>query len=180
MRPSDFHVDETLRDGTAVTFRAATPADAPRYVKAFARLESSSVYTRFFGYKRELSPAELANLQAQDFTREAIIVATLREGAEEVIIASGHYVAAGEGAAEVAFVVEEDYQGRGLARRLLSHLAAIGRANGLTEFEAYVLPENRPMLAVFERCGFALTRSREEGVLHVRLALGQPRPGAGP
>jgi GNAT superfamily N-acetyltransferase len=176
-----FRVEDTLRDGTAVTFRAARPDDAPRYVRAFAGLERESVYTRFFGYREALSEADLAHLAALDFVSEGIVVATVLREAEEVIVGSGRYVATRPGCAEVAFVVEEDYRGQGIARRLLGHLAGIARRKGITCFEAYVLPENRPMLAVFSRCGFATTQRREEGVLLVTVALGPSGPaGDGP
>jgi GNAT superfamily N-acetyltransferase len=179
-RSDELRVQDTLRDGTPVTFRSARADDAPRYVKAFAALDRASVYTRFFGYKGELSQADLARLAALDFRNEAIVVATVVRGGEEVIVGSGRYVATGghgaDRTAEVAFVVEEDYQGRGIARRLLGHLAGIARAHGFTRLEAYVLPQNRSMLAVFERCGLGITQRREEGALHVTLALA---PGAG-
>ena len=176
-----FCVEEALRDGRPVTFRAARADDAPRYVRAFAGLEKGSIYTRFFAFKDALSEVELARLGKLDAADEAIVVATVRPGPEEAIIASGHYVASdargGPRCAEIAFVVEEDYQRQGIARRLLGHLAAIARAHAFTHFEAFVLPTNRPMLAVFAGCGCAMTQRRVEDLIHVTLALGE---GAAP
>ena len=109
-------------------------------------------------------------------------MATLHDGRDEVIVGSGRYVAAGGTAprrrAEVAFVVEEDYQGQGIARRLLAHLADIARAHGFAEFEACVLPQNRSMLAVFAGSGLAMTQRREEGAVLVKLALDAVHAGA--
>lgn len=166
---------ETLRDGTVVTIRAARADDRHRIAQAFGRLDRDSLYTRFFTYRKALSDAELARVGAMDFVREAMLVATIVTPDEETIIASARYIAHERDAhsAEIAFVVEEDYQGRGLARCLLGHLAELARRAGITRFEADVLPDNKPMLAVFERSGWAIEKRRGDGVVHVQLAIGK-------
>jgi GNAT superfamily N-acetyltransferase len=173
-----FVVEDTLRDGTHVTFRAVRPDDRARIAKAFAGLERESVYTRFFSYKSELSPTELAKIDTIDFVRDVMLVVTTVRAAEELVIASARYVAHDDAggllAAEVAFTVEEDYQGLGIAKRLLGHLAAIARDNGVVRFEADVLPENRAMLGVFARSGLSMRQRREDGVVHLVLDLVAP------
>lgn len=166
-----FRVEDTLRDGTPVTFRAVRVDDGPRLVKAFEGLERSTVYTRFFGYRGAPTARELARLDEIDFVNDVMLVATVVRDGEEVVAGTGRYAAVGDGAAEVAFTVEEDYQGQGLARRLLAHLAGIARGHGFARLEAYVLPGNGAMLAVFERSGLAMTRRREDEVVRVSLAL---------
>jgi GNAT superfamily N-acetyltransferase len=79
------------------------------------------------------------------------------------------------GTAEIAFVVEEDYHGRGLASRLLRHLARVARDQGVTTFEADVLAGNAPMQAVFERTGWPTRKRREGDTVHVSMTL----PGGG-
>jgi ribosomal protein S18 acetylase RimI-like enzyme len=76
------------------------------------------------------------------------------------------------GTAEVAFVVTEKYQGQGIGSSLMRHLAVLGRDAGLNEFTAEVLPENMPMLKVFEKSGLKSSTKREPGVVHVTLRLG--------
>jgi GNAT superfamily N-acetyltransferase len=170
-----FRVEDTLRNGVPVTFRAARPDDAARLVKAFEGLERESVRTRFFGYRAGPTPRELGRLGDIDFVHDVMLVATVLRDGDEVVVGTGRYAAAREpGAppsAEVAFTVEEDFQGQGIASRLLGHLAAIARANGLATLEAYVLAENRSMLSVFSRSGFAMTQRREPDAIHVTLAL---------
>jgi RimJ/RimL family protein N-acetyltransferase len=104
-------------------------------------------------------------------------VATVGKGDAEVIIGVGRYVSYGDArplpSAEVAFTIEEDYQGQGLASRLLRHLAAIGREKGLARFEAEVLAENKAMLTVFERSGLPMKTAFEGGTLHVTMALAE-------
>jgi len=73
--------------------------------------------------------------------------------------------------AEVAFMVEEDYQGLGIAGITLRHLAGIAKDKGIAQFHAEVLQENRGMLAVFKRSGFPMKQESAEGVVHVTLSL---------
>ena len=167
--------EDSLRNGLRVTIRAARPDDRERIAKAFEELGRESVYTRFFSYKNELSVAELARLDTMDFMREVMLVVTTRVGEDEIVIGSARYVAhdAADGtlAAEVAFAVEEDYHGLGIAGRLLTPLAGIARGCHIVRFEAEVLAENKAMLAVFARSGLPMRRRREAGVVHVELAL---------
>jgi len=168
--PRDFAVGETLRNGAALTIRALRPDDRERLRAAYAQLSPTTLYLRTFGHRKDLSEAELSRYVAVDFTDTVALVAL----AGETIVAGGRYVRLREAsdAAEVAFTVEEDFQGLGIASRLLRHLAAIAREHGVRRFVAEVLPENAPMLAVFERSGLPAQRRREGGVVHVELALG--------
>jgi RimJ/RimL family protein N-acetyltransferase len=172
----DHHCEDMLRNGLRVTIRAVRPDDRERLAKAFASLDRESVYTRFFAYKSELSAAELARIDAMDFVHEVMLVATVCPAGHEVVIAAAHYVeqpsTVGARSAELAFVVEEDYQGLGLAGRMLSHLIAIARQAGIGRLVAEVLPGNRPMLAVFARTGLPLRQQRGDGVVHVTMELG--------
>ena len=118
--------------------------------------------------------APLADM-AVDSVRDVMLVVTVGAGAEETVIASGRFVAAPGDAVpqsgEIAFVVEEDYQGLGIAGRLLRHLADVARTRGVATFEADVLAENKSMLAVFAKSGLPMQQRREGGVVHVTLAL---------
>ena len=158
--------------------RAVRPDDRQRIVKAFQSLDPESIRTRFFGYKKELSDAELARLVDVDFVNDVVLVATIGSGDDEAVIGGARYVrldaADGKQEAEVAFTVEEDYRGRGLASRLLSHLATIARQSGVTHFAADVLAENEPMLAVFEESGLPMQRRRTHDVIRITLALSEP------
>ena len=99
-----------------------------------------------------------------------MLVATVGSGDREIIVGLGEYVRSGA-AADIAFAVEEDFQGRGIASRLLQQLADIARANGILQFEADVLAENAPMLAVLRNSGLRMQTSHEQGVIHATLFL---------
>ena len=172
---SHFSRQAVLRDGTPVLVRAVQRDDRARLVAAFHKLDPQSVYTRFFSFKKELSAADLARLEATDFIHTVGLVATVSSGDDETIIGGGSYTlgAAADEArvAELAFTVEEDYQGRGLASALLALLAEIARDQGIARLEAEVLAANTAMLAVFQHSGLPLTKTQRDGAVHVVLDL---------
>jgi len=167
---AQYLVQETLNDGTALTIRAVHPNDKARIVDAFLALESRSIYARFFHAKTKLSEEELRQLTEIDYVSAVVLLATIEARQEETVIGLGRYVASGR-SAEVAFTVEEDYRGRGIAGRLLHHLTHIARENGVAKFEADVLADNAPMLAVFRDSGLTMTTTHANGVVHVTLLL---------
>jgi GNAT superfamily N-acetyltransferase len=171
MDPRDFWQERTLKNGLGITLRAVRPEDKARLLEAFQKLEPSTVYTRFFAPKKALSDAELEAATHLDFERSVALLATIGGGEGETVIGGGRYVADGKGGAEVAFTVEEDYQGLGIAGMILKELAGIARTKGLKRLEAEVLPANAPMLAVFRGSGLPMTSRMEDGVVHVVMTL---------
>ncbi len=178
IEPPDFTCTETLKNGLAVTIRTMRPDDRDRVAAAVRKLGKESVYLRLFSSRKELTDAGLSRIMALDPERDVALLVTTGAGPEEVVIGSGRCVAsAGQGAArvaEVAFVVDEEHRGLGLASRLLARLADIARRRGIVAFEADVLAGNESMLAVFARCGLPLRQRRDGGVVHVTLSL-EPR-----
>ena len=177
---TQFSQTATLRNGTPVTIRAVRPDDRERLIAAFKELDPSTVYTRFFAFVKEIPAASLKLVNEVDFDHVGALVVTIGSGHDEVVIGGASYVCAsptdGGKSAEVAFTVEEDYQGQGLASRLLALLVPIARRHGVTRFEADVLSGNSPMLAVFQRSGLPLRKRSESGVVHLTMDLA-PREG---
>jgi GNAT superfamily N-acetyltransferase len=171
----NYSEQETLKNGLQVAVRAIRPDDKERLISAFKELEESTVYLRFFGPKQELSPRELKQATDVDFTRTVALVTCIQDGESEKIIGGGRYIAFGDAEppdkAEVAFTVEEDYQGLGIGSMTLRHLAKIARERGISQFHAEVLQENKGMLAVFKRSGFPVAVENSEGLVHVTLSL---------
>jgi GNAT superfamily N-acetyltransferase len=164
----DYVASETLRNGLAVTIRALRPDDRERVAAAVGGLDRESIYYRLFSYRNELTEAGLDRLMRFDAQREVVLLVVTADG---TVIGSGRYVVTRPGAAEVAFMVEEDYHGQGIASRLLRHLARVAAAQGIVSFEADVLAVNKPMLAVFARPGWPMIKAREGDAVHVTLAL---------
>jgi GNAT superfamily N-acetyltransferase len=174
---SEFSQQAALRDGTPVLIRVAAAGDRDKFVAAFDKLEPNSIYTRFFSVRKGLCAAELDRISATDFVNRVTLAALVGSTPDETVIGGATYVAlpAGGGirSAEVAFTIEEDYQGQGLASKLLAALMAVARKHGIGRFEADVLAGNASMLKVFERSGLPLTKNRDGGVIHVVLDLRQ-------
>ncbi len=170
MEPRTYAVDETLRDGTRLHIRAIRPDDKQALVALFLRLSPQTVYYRFHGVKKSLSREELIYLTELDFHRQAALVAVLTFDGEEQIVGVGRYASAPgapEHRAEVAVTVEDAHQGRGIGSLLLKHLMAVARGEGVTEFDAHVLAENRGMLHLFERTGLVLRKTASAGACHL-------------
>ena len=163
-------IKEALNDGNEVTIRAMRPDDKKRLVEAFLHLQPQTIRTRFFYPKKILSEDDLRWLDEIGHGNHVGLVATVPSGRDELIIGEGSYAVLGR-TAELGFTVADAWQGAGIASRLLQHLAGIARGQGIGEFEAYVLPENAPMLAVFRHSRLPMKTRNAEGVLHVTLEL---------
>ena len=164
-----------LRDGTPAIIRPMRPDDRGRIVAAFAQLDPSSIYTRHFTHLKALPERALNRLKDIDFEHLAGLAVTIGSGDDEVVIGSSTYVVFdtpdGARAAEVAFTVEEDYQGNGLAGQLLETMIEIARKHRIVRFEADVLADNGAMHAVFGRCGLPMRKRRDGVVTHIEMDL---------
>jgi RimJ/RimL family protein N-acetyltransferase len=173
MNAAEYGVTERLRNGAALQVRALQPSDRAEMLAAVGRFSSETLYRRFFAPKRSFSEREIEFFLNVDFTNHVALVAVLTEGGQQVIVGGARYVVSHPGCAEVAFAIDDPHQRLGIATHMINHLIKIARAAGLEMFVAEVLPENLPMLKVFERCGLTMTTRNERGVVHVTLALSQ-------
>ena len=173
----NYSVDHKLKDGTAVTIRAIRPDDKKRMVEAFKNLEPESIYTRFFGFKSELSDEELKTATEVDFEKTVALVVTIPAGgAEETIIGAGRYI---------MYDPAKRFAQRGNCLHCGGRLPGAGDRKQHTETpysyrsekrvcpgsRRMCLPENIAMLAVFARSGLPMKKSLEEGAVHVTLSL---------
>lgn len=170
IRPS---VERPMRNRlglNGITIRAVRSDDRERIARAFQALDPESIYQRFFVLKKKLSDEELRRLTESDGVRDVVLVATVASVDQEIIIGLGRYARNGT-SGEIAFTVEEDYQGRGVAGELLRQLTDIARRGGILQFEADVLPDNGAMLKVFQRSGLPMQATLAEGTVHLTLLL---------
>jgi RimJ/RimL family protein N-acetyltransferase len=168
---SEYSAVETLRNGRRAEIRALKPADRAAMLEAVAAMSEAARYRRFFAPKRSFSEKEIEYYLNVDFVSHVALVAVVDDAAGPVLAGGGRYIVTAPGRAEVAFGVDDAHQGLGIASSLMRHLVAIARTAGLKALVAEVLPDNAPMLKVFERCGLTMTTRREAGVVHVTLAL---------
>ena len=168
---SHYSAVEKLRNGEQIEIRALRPQDRDDLMAAVDRTSSDSLYRRFFAVRRHFTETEESFYLNVNFVSHVALIAVANENGQPIIIAGGRYVVGEPGQAEVAFTVVDKYQGRGVGAALLRHLAMIARQAGLRELVAYVLPDNRAMLKVFEKSGLKYTAKREAGSVYVKLGL---------
>jgi acetyl coenzyme A synthetase (ADP forming)-like protein len=167
--PSEWAVDAVLADGGTAHLRPIRPDDAPAHRAFFSRQSHQSVYFRFFGPKAELSDAEVTRFTTVDYHDRMAFVAFL--GTEMIAVGRYDRLASGH-EAEVAFMVADEHQGRGVATLLLEYLASFAMDNGITRFSADTLIDNRRMLEVFRAAGFRReSQSIEFGVVHLAFDI---------
>jgi RimJ/RimL family protein N-acetyltransferase len=171
MDAANYAAAERLRNGAALQVRALLPGDRAEMLAAVGRFSSETLYRRFFAPKRSFSEREIEFFLNVDFTSHVALVAVLADSGQQMIVGGARYVVSHPGCAEVAFAIDDAHQKLGIATHMINHLIKLARAAGLEVFLAEVLPENVPMLKVFERCGLAMTTRSERGVVHVTLAL---------
>lgn len=169
--PANYSATERLRDGREIEIRALQPDDKDDMLAAIGRTGTQSLRRRFFVTKRGFSEKEIAYFMNVDFVKHVALVALAREENRTVIIGGGRYVVTEPGAAEIAFVVIDDYQGQGVGTLLMRHLAVLARKAELKELVAEVLPENTAMRKVFAKFGFEARRGKDPSVVHLVLRL---------
>ncbi|MBP1179264.1 GNAT family N-acetyltransferase [Methylobacterium sp. PvR107] len=162
---------ERMRDSRPLEIRALRPDDRERLLSAVEHTSAQSLYRRFFGAKRQFTDKEIEFFLDVDFTSHVALVAVAEEAGERVIVGGARYIVTQFGQAEMAFTVVDRYQGQGIGAVLMRHLIGLVRKSGLAELTAEVLPDNAPMLKLFERCGLPLNMRREASAFHVALQL---------
>jgi RimJ/RimL family protein N-acetyltransferase len=168
---AEYSAVEVLRNGRRIEIRALRPEDRTDFLAAVERIGARSRYRRFFHSKRHFTDEEAAFYLNVDFVSHVAIVAVEEENGKLVIVGGGRYGVSQPGRAELAFTVVDQCQGQGIGAALLHHLIVIARKAGLKELTAMVLPDNIPMLKVFERSGLPLSKKIESQVAHVTLQL---------
>jgi acetyl coenzyme A synthetase (ADP forming)-like protein len=158
-----------LRDGTSLLIRAIRPSDKDQLLAHFRSLSPESVRHRMFAAKKTLEPEELRYLTEVDCVRHVALAAAVREDGADKFVGIGRYIADGKRAAEVAFAVTDDYQGRGIGTLLLEHLALIARSVGIERLEAHVMADNHRMMRVFTDSGFVVEQALDGGVYRVGI-----------
>jgi len=171
LEAGEYSAVELSRSGRRIEIRALRPGDRADLAAAVGRVSTQNLYHRFFAVKRNFTEQEIAFFLNVDFVNHVALVAVMEEGGRPMIIGGGRYIVVDRKKAELAFAVIDRYQGQGIGAVLMHHLAAIARGNGLKELIADVMPDNMPMLKVFEKSRLPHSTTREAGVVHVCLRL---------
>ncbi len=185
--PTHWEADVVLRDGGTAQIRPITPDDAQRLVSFYEHVSDESKYYRFFAPYPRLSDRDVHRFTHHDYVDRVGLAATV--GGEFIATVRydridenglpAHLPPPGVGdadraladEAEVAFLVQDAHQGRGVASVLLEHIGAVARERGIRRFAAEVLPANTKMIKVFTDAGYTQKRSFDDGVVRLEFDL---------
>jgi acyl-CoA synthetase (NDP forming)/GNAT superfamily N-acetyltransferase len=165
--PRHWEADVLLRDGRTAHIRPIRPEDEALMVEFYARVSPESKYYRFFAPMPELSDKDLHRFTHVDHVDRVALVMLV--GGQ--MIGVGRYDLVEPGEAEVAFLVEDAHQGRGIGQLLLEHLAQAGRERGVERFVAEVLPDNQAMMHTFKDAGYRLASGYQDGMMVLEFPI---------
>ncbi len=173
--PREFEREVTLKEGARVRIRPILPEDETRLVTLYGRLSQHTAYQRFFTIMNRL-PLDWAHYFANvDYFRRMALVAERALDWRPELIGVARYEPSDEkDTAEVALVVQDYWQGRGLGSLLLREILRAGEANGIRAFRAHVLADNHRVLAMLSRLTDIQHRNLEHGVVDVLFTLRTP------
>jgi acyl-CoA hydrolase/GNAT superfamily N-acetyltransferase len=165
----------TFKGGLTVNFRAIKPSDEEEMRRLFYRFSDDAVYYRYFSSIKAMPHYKMQEYVNVDYQRTLSIVGTVPESGRERLIAEGRYVRhLDRPYADVAFIVDENYQGVGIASFLLTMLIRVAREQRIEGFTADVLADNKTMLKVFEKASFPIRAVLECGIYNLTIPFEDP------
>ncbi len=173
--PEKIACTHRFKDGLTLRFRAIKPSDEEEMRRLFYRFSDQSVYYRYFSPIKTMPHKKMQEYVAVDYRQTMSIVAILDDAGVEKILGEARYVRSQLDAfADTAFIVDEHYQGRGIATYLLNLLIKTAREEGIRGFKADVLENNRAMLKVYEKAPFPVQTVLSGGVYKITIPFQNP------
>jgi len=170
--PAEFEASLKIKDGPAILVRPIRPDDEPLMKNMFYSFSEKTVYLRYHGTLRSMPHNKLQVFCNVDYDTEMALVAVVGTAGQEDVIGVGRYLTdAAKISAEMAFVVRDDWQRKGIGTFLFHRLVQIARSHGIHKFHAEVLTENSGMLKIFHRSGMSVETSTDEGVVGIHMEL---------
>jgi len=174
--PDRIACTHTFKDTLTVHFRAIKPSDEEEMRRLFYRFSDRAVFYRYFTPLKVMPHAKMQEYVNVDYRHRMSIVGLIEEGGIERLIAEGRYVLNKDRSfADTAFVVDEKYQGLGIATFILTTLIAFAREHGIRGFTADVLADNKGMIKVYEKSGYPIKAIVEFGVYHLTIPFLEQR-----
>jgi len=170
--PEELERRDTLRDGTEIFFRPVKPTDEPALSEMLYSLSAESVRTRYFTHTMTFPHKTVQELTNIDYRNDmAIVGAVPGPAGEEIVAMAQYFLDPKTRAAEIAFIVQDEWQDRGMGSFLMDYLAQIARRRDVKRFYAKVLPRNRPMLAIFQNSGYKVSTEFDGEAYSVEFEL---------
>lgn len=170
--PEELETYRTTRTGLNLLLRPVKLSDEHLLKDFFYSLSNDSLYRRFISTRVDMHHDRLQPFVVIDYTKEMVILAVLEQEEKELIVGMAQYlIDENAHSAEVAFVVRDDYQGKGIGAVLLSYITYLAKKSGLLGFTAAVLMENHQMLQLFEKMGFNIEKRNDGGVYELKMSF---------
>lgn len=160
---------EKLLSGDQVMVRPVRLSDEEALQDLFYSLSDESRYRRFMAYRREHPHREMQELVNLDYENNVALVVCTADELGDIIAMARYDVDPADQLADIAFVVRDEWQRKGIGTLLMQRMSDIARGRGLLGFKADVLKDNRLMLWVFEKSGLKTEFTLDSGVYHVEL-----------
>jgi acyl-CoA hydrolase/GNAT superfamily N-acetyltransferase len=168
--PQELETWIQLKDKTRAFLRPLKLTDEPLVRDLFYKLSPESIHYRFFQMLKAMPHDKLQELLRVDYEADMALVVLTDATEAASIIAISHYRKNPEtNFAEAAFLVHDDWQGKGIGTALMKTLAESARQNGIAGFTGEVLMENHGMLRIFHKCGYGVESNLGDGVYSLRI-----------
>jgi acyl-CoA hydrolase/RimJ/RimL family protein N-acetyltransferase len=172
--PKELERYETLRDGTQIFFRPVKPTDESALSEMLYSLSEESVRKRYMTRTVAFPHKDVQQLTNIDYKNDLAVVGVVPGvGGEEIVAIGQYFTEPKHGRAEVAFIVHDEWQQKGMGTLLLNFLSEMAKKRGVKRFHAKVLPENKAMLAVFHNSGYKVNTEFDGEVYDVTYDLTQ-------
>ncbi|MBW2056462.1 MAG: GNAT family N-acetyltransferase [Deltaproteobacteria bacterium] len=172
--PEELEAYRKTKAGLRILLRPVKISDEPLLKDFFYSLSDKSIYRRFFSRRTDMPHEYLQKFVVIDYSKQTVILAVVEHGEREECVGIGQYTVDETGnTAELALVVRDDYQNKGIGSELLSYLTLLAKKQGLFGFTAEVLVDNRPMHHLIRKMGFAIEKRLEAGVVEMKLSFNE-------
>ncbi|MDG6220161.1 MAG: GNAT family N-acetyltransferase [Candidatus Thermoplasmatota archaeon] len=170
--PEHLESKRTTSTGLEILIRPVRISDETILKDFFYSLSDQSMYRRFISVRKDMPHERVQEFAVIDYTKEIILLAVVGDEEKETVVGMGEYkLQENMHMAEVAFVVRDEYQNKGIGTELLGYLAFLAKKQGLLGFTAEVLADNKPMLYLFEKMGFEMDKRRAYGVFELKMTF---------
>jgi acyl-CoA hydrolase/RimJ/RimL family protein N-acetyltransferase len=173
--PEELERYDTLRDGTEIFFRPIKPTDEPALSEMLYSLSEKTVRTRYMTHNMAFPHKDIQRVTNIDYRQDIAIVGVVpRVSGEEIVAIAQYFLDPRTQAAEVAFLVQDEWQRKGMGTFLLDYVTQIARQRGVKKFWAKVLPSNEPMLTIFHNSGYKVNTEFDGDAYGITYDLTKP------
>jgi GNAT superfamily N-acetyltransferase len=170
--PEELEHYDTLRDGTEIFFRAVKPTDEPALSEMLYSLSEETLKKRYKTKTKAFPHRDIQQLTNIDYKKDLAIVGVVPGvSGDEIVAITQYYLDPKTQEAEVAFLVQDEWQKKGMGTLLLDYITKVARQRGVKRFHAKVLADNRPMLTIFYNSGYKVHTEFDGDVYYICFDL---------